>query len=269
MATQRLSLEDYVNDLQLVQRVVDVSDLTKVYNKGKNKNTDLTKVYHNLGTLVAGDRNTFIQATDSGLLGTISDWQETNKEQVNETIKNYKERIFEDYVKLHEASIKGIKEHVKEEVSKNKEYQKLNEDEKKEVLDKHTKLALYQLMGEVIRHFSLTEEYAKANPDVARYIQKIKQLESLKDENNTAELKNKIVEARGLPSSFALLPVAEQWALPNRIDEQIKIYERIVGKSFVTEDNKLKVDELRKYANNNLEAYKRMGADIYKTITQH
>ena len=115
---QNLTLEDYVNDLQLVSRVVDVSDLTKEYNKQKNKAVDLAPLYHKLGMLVTGDRETFIQATDSGIVGPISDWQEANKENINETIGKYKDRIFEDYVKIQNVSIEHAKEDIKEDIKK-------------------------------------------------------------------------------------------------------------------------------------------------------
>ena len=279
---QKLTLEDYLRELEGVDRSDSVDRLTEYYNRFKNKpGSDLTEVYHKLGKKVAGDEDTFVQATDSGILGNIHNWQwkrPTDKdgkvlgpstmEKVAASIDKYKPKIFEDYTKILSGLIAVNRKGREEELAKRieKEQSGLDPEVKKKIIEENVYLGLHSIIGEKIYNLPASNSYSESNPEVYGLIQQIKELEGLRDENRTEELKSRMVEAKGLPSSFALLPVANKWA--GNVDQQISVFKRIIGAHFVDKEGNLNTNELEAYTRDSVKSYRRMGSEVYNTYTE-
>ena len=261
---QKLNLEDYLRDLEIVWKSDNVDKLKEYYNKHKNKSgSDLTEVYHNLGELVANDKDTFVQATDSGILGPTADWQNSKMPEVAGTIKKYQSQIFADYSAMISQLIAMGRKKLEEQETKKieKENPELSPEIKKRIIEERVNKGIYGFIGNSIYDLPASDSYSEHNPEVYGLVQQIKELEQLRDENRTEELKKRMVAAKGLPSSFESLPVANKWA--GNVDQQISVFKRTIGAQFVNKDDTLNTKELDAYTKDSLESYRRMGSEVY------
>lgn len=250
---EEFNINDYLLGLQKIGAMYNVdSSLKRLSNKEGLKLEDRVRLIQGLGQTIQGNPDFLKNETDVAVGNEAMHYQETGKNGVEEAVKAYKGRIAEDYVGVINENIAANLDKTKTDIEKNKDYQKLDGDKKKIVLEQSLREVTIGVIKQFLSDLKLNKDYKEDEELVDAY----NLYNTLKDNDDQNDIVGMYVNEHNL-SSNAVNNTFLKNNYKNLKKENLEVYASVVASKLLDKDGKVDAEKLGK-AFDSVDSYKAM-----------
>ena len=246
--TEEFDINNYLLNLQKIRAMHNVDSSLKGLSKEGLKLEDRVRLTQELGQTIHGSPDFLLNETPEAVGNEVMHYQEAGKNGVEEAVGKYKGKILEDYVGIVSDNLAINLERAKTEIEKDKNYQKLDETKKKDVLEQNLREVSIEVIKQFLANLKLNEAYEEDKELVDAY----KMYNALNESNDQNEIVGMYVRDKKLSSN-----AVNNTFLRNNYKGLKEVYARVVASRLLNKDGKVDAEKLGK-AFDSVDSYKAM-----------
>lgn len=250
--TEKFDANNYLLNLQKIGAMHKVDSSLNGLNKEGLKLEDRVRLRQGLGQTIQGNPDFLLNETPEHVGNETMHYQEAYKKGVEEAVKTYKGKILEDYVSVINENIAANLNKVKTDIEKDKNYQKLDEDKKKVVLEQNLREITIQVIKQFLADLKLNKDYKEDKELVDAY----SMYNALNESNDQDEIVGMYVKNKKL-SSNAVNNTFLRNNYKGLKEESLDVYARVVVSRLLDKNGKVDAEKLGK-AFDSVDSYKAM-----------